>query len=272
MRVHHLAPFAPFAPFASFAPFAPFAPFASFASFAPFARIAPFARFASFASLAPLALACSIAACGGSVAPDVASQPGSGPGAGSTSSSSSSLTSVAAACAAPHGASLGVPHTAAAFTSVVARRWFICGYDATSRSGLVSHEGLELTPEGHWYYLKSDGHGGYERDVGADADGPWFVYSSTAHGLVPQSDATVADTVYLHWDDHRGGLDLRTTFESSPLRMKTWNGVDLWFVALDSDGEALRGAEGMSCNVEGVACNADLACTSTDARVDGTCR
>lgn len=151
--------------------------------------------------------------------------------------------SVARLCGAEHGPALAPPRTAAAFGRMLGRRWYTCAYDPKSTSGLVAHEGIELTLDGRWYFLKRNGNG-YERSSAPADTGSYRIHHDALNDFVAPTDMTPGYDLFVQWTNSIGPLDLHVTFEQSPLRFQTFNGVVLDFVALDEDRATLVGAEG----------------------------
>jgi hypothetical protein len=172
-------------------------------------------------------------------------------------------------CNAPSGGAIGPPSTADAFTRVLARTWIACKFDPSSSSGLVAHEGIEFTPDGVWFSVHGTPNG-YEHDPPEEqpngpTSGPYDFSNSTLaatnHGYVPTTDTTFARELLLEWT-YKGNLELQVDFQRSPLRLHTWNGVDLLFVALDDDGAEYVGTEGMACDTAGAVCRSPTRCVS----------
>jgi hypothetical protein len=165
-------------------------------------------------------------------------------------------------CAAS-GATLGPPSTAAALTALLARPWYACTPDPTSVSGLVAHDGLQFTDDGHWFFLKRTGDA-FACETEPDATGTFEManshFSGDAH-FVPPTDTTFDRQILLEWL-YKGRLELATDFQEAPLRFHTWNGIHLWFVALDGDGRSLEGAEGMACDGTNAVCQRPGTCVS----------
>jgi hypothetical protein len=169
---------------------------------------------------------------------------------------------VARVCNAEHGPALAPPRTAAAFGRFLGRRWYICGYDPSSVSGLVAHEGIELTVDGKWYFLRWNGRE-YERTStpGEVTSGSYLIHNDTLNMFVEATDTTPGYDLYVQWS-FKGPLDLHIELETSPLRFQTPNGILLHFVALDEDGTSLIGAEGASCEPGNSRCQPGLKCIS----------
>ncbi len=167
-------------------------------------------------------------------------------------------------CNAPHGNTLGPPVTAQAFAKLLSRRWLPCFYDAKSVSNLVSHEGIEFHDDSTYDFLQS-APDGYEAAKDPKTNGYLFKNDTllpTGDGYVTASDTTVAKELLLEFRYGAGNLELQVDFEHSPLRFHTWNGIDLWFVALDDDGTQYSGTEGMACDTAGAVCHSPTRCVS----------
>jgi hypothetical protein len=169
-----------------------------------------------------------------------------------------SRASIERVCAGEHGPALDDARTAASFARFLARRWFVCNYDARSVSGLVSHEGIEFTTAGTWSYLRATP-AGYER---GDETGTYRVYNDTLKTTVAATDTTPGHDLHIEWTNAGGPLDLYMHFEHSPLRFRTNNGIELWFVADGSDGSELIGDEGVSCESDHTRCKPGSNCVS----------
>lgn len=159
---------------------------------------------------------------------------------------------IIALCNAPHGPPLAAPRTAAGMTRLLARRWYVCGYDPKSWSPLLAKPGLEFRPNGDWAFVE------FEADrrtltVPAAPGGVYGVYNDLLETLVPTTDTTTGSTLHVRWFNdkldpfHEGKLDLKTDFEHSPLRFRTEKGIPTWYVALDQTGIELDAVEGTAC-------------------------
>ncbi len=164
-------------------------------------------------------------------------------------------------CSQAHGPVLGPPRTASAFASFLARRWFACLYDPSSVSSLVSHEGIEFGSDGTWGFLRRTAND-YERSTAPADTGTYQVWNDTLLGFVPANDMTQGHDLYLSWTESRGPLTLYFDFEYAPLRFRTTNGIELWFVAEGGDGSDLIGTEGTSCESDHMICKPGSACVS----------
>ena len=173
----------------------------------------------------------------------------------------SSAAAIKRVCSADHGPALGPPRTAAAFAHFLARRWFACRYEPGSKSSLVSHEGIELGSDGTWGFLSPTANG-YERSTAPADIGTYQVWNDTLTFLVPPTDTTQGHDLHLFWTESRGPLTLYFDFEYAPLRFRTTNGIELWFVAEGGDGTDLIGDEGASCESDHTICKPGSNCVS----------
>jgi hypothetical protein len=177
----------------------------------------------------------------------------------------SSAATIQRVCSADHGPALGPPRTAEAFGHFLARRWFACRYEPGSVSSLVSHEGIEFGADGTWGFLRPMA-AGYERSTAPADIGTYQVWNDTLLFVVPTTDTTQGHDLRLTWTETKGGvqgsLTLYFEFEYSPLRFKTTNGIELWFVAEGGDGTELIGVEGPSCESDHTLCQPGSNCVS----------
>ncbi len=173
----------------------------------------------------------------------------------------SSAATVERVCAAGHGPTLGPPRTAAAFGRLLARRWFACRYDPSSPSSLVTHVGIEFDTTGTWAFLHEAANG-YERGTTASESGTYQVWSDTLTALVPSTDTTPGHDLHLFWTESKGALTLYFDFEYAPLRFRTTNGIELWFVAEGGDGTDIIGSDGTSCESDHSLCKPGSKCVS----------
>ena len=164
-------------------------------------------------------------------------------------------------CSADHGPVLGPPRTASAFAHLLARRWFACFYDPGSVSSLVAHEGIEFGSDGTWGFLRPTANG-YERSTAPADTGTYRVWNDTLTSLVPSTDMTQGHDLHLFWTESRGPLTLYFDFEYAPLRFRTTNGIELWFVGDGGDGTDLIGDEGTSCEADHTICKPGSSCVS----------
>jgi hypothetical protein len=172
-----------------------------------------------------------------------------------------SAATVAKICAVDHGPALGPPRTAAAFSRFLGRRWFPCRFDVRSPSSLVAHEGIEFGGDGTWSFLRST-ESGYERMTTAADRGTYEVWNDTLTAPVKWSDTTPGHDLHLVWTESKGALTLYFDFEHTPLRFRTTNGIELWFVAEGGDGTELIGDEGASCESDHSICKPGSNCVS----------
>ncbi len=184
-----------------------------------------------------------------------------GAGEACPSSTITSAATVAKICTVDHGPTLGAPRTAAAFGRFLARRWFACRFDVRSPSSLVAHEGIEFSTDGTWSFLRST-ESDYERMTTAGDRGTYEVWNDTLTATVKSSDTTPGHDLHLVWTESKGALTLYFDFEHSPLRFRTTNGIELWFVAEGGDGTELIGDEGASCESDHSLCKPGSNCVS----------
>ena len=182
-------------------------------------------------------------------------------GAACPAATISSAATIQRVCSAEHGPALGAPRTASAFAHFLARRWFACRYEPGSVASLVSHEGIELGSDGTWAFLRATANG-YERSTDKADVGTYEVWNDTLTATVKSTDTTQGHDLHLVWTEARGPLTLYFDFEYGPLRFRTTNGVELWFVAEGGDGSDLIGEEGASCEEDHTVCKPGSNCVS----------
>jgi hypothetical protein len=145
---------------------------------------------------------------------------------------------------------------------MLGRQWFTCGYDPASISGLVSHEGIEFHQDGTYVFLQANADAsGFLPMTGPIDHGTYRVFNDLDEGFVSPTDTARGIQLHMEWN-YKGPLELYVDWEQRPLRYRTHNGIDLWFVALDDDGSSLVGAEGTSCESDRSICKSPCQCVS----------
>jgi len=175
-----------------------------------------------------LALASSallFAACSGRVL-DTNSGSGSGASKGSDGGASSGGEASSSRCASvarPPACSQNptgqvVTATLDVFSAAVSQRWLLCGNQSVfGPSGGGGDDGLEITPDGHWYKLFPAVGGGTVRGAGFGQEGTWTALS------VPQT-PTDSQPFQLNLQDLGGGtLITHPVLASTPPAMRLDN-------------------------------------------------
>lgn len=193
-------------------------------------------------------------------------------GASGATTSGATVANVATRCEAPHGAPVK-PVTPAAFSRGLVGRWLGCQYDPNSISSLITHEGVEFTADGRYYGLESDGQGGLQRatklkvvqfqgyPATVEPSGSYSIYSRAAEGLVSGDDDRPTQIMHLHLNEII--LDLEVSFEASPRRFLTTNGIAMWFVSADpepNDPTPRLADVGELCGPDDGQCRSGLQC------------
>ncbi len=174
---------------------------------------------------------------------------------------------VRALCAARAAGPIGPPATAQAFARVMSRRWISCSPEPGSTLPIHACEGIELTNDGKWYFLRQTP-SGYERDPDPASTGAYelsnsTLWATTGQGNVGPSDTTFAKLLLFEWHyKPTSNYELTVDFEHAPLRFHTFNFGDVHFVALDDDGEQYVGSEGMTCDEAGTICRGPTRCVT----------
>lgn len=146
----------------------------------------------------------------------------------------------------------------------LARRWFNCGMDRSApATALAAQDGIEFS-SGTWTFLRRAG-GGYERSTDPADQGTYQVSNDRIDQLVDPTDTTPGYNLHIRFVHGDIVLSLFFDFEHGPLRFRTVNGGELWFVGEGGetgDGNDLVGDEGTSCVADHASCKPGKTCVS----------
>jgi hypothetical protein len=134
-----------------------------------------------------------------------------------------------AACAGPHGP-LDPFTTVGDVKGRLVGSWFFCS--TTDTQGYDKMTSIEFAPDGHWYLLEDDGHGGLVRGQGIDHEGTYDV-SDDSNSAWADASADAPSQGFVGRMDGPGMIPDFVQFEAGPRRMKISVGTagwDEWFV------------------------------------------
>jgi hypothetical protein len=172
------------------------------------------------------------------------------------------------------------PRTGAAFARAIVGRWIVCNANPQSASVMNAYDGMELTSDGRWFGLESDGAGGLRRatttrPMTRALRGTYSFYSPARGGLVSGDDTVPsAASMHLHLNEIIQD-DYGFEFARAPTRLAMEeNGPIAWVRADAEPAPSPDEDEGNACD-DATPCAGGLACpplwTQPGGATEGVC-